>query len=254
MHYKHLTKYQKIWLGVALSMLLGAGIIGMLTRPLDAADGSVEVTRVVTDFGHALKNVSLTASPEILADTLETTYGPYVTPELLSEWQNNPTHALGRQTSSPWPERIEVGTAFRNNDGSYTVLGSVIEVTGDSLELAAVYPVSLTLKQEDGVWRIQEATKGTYTALPERRTIEGVYECLPQLQSTECVLGITTDQGVRFALDFDALEEQALREALRAGYRIRVEGTFVPVEYLSTVRWANFSIQGIVRVTSLEVL
>lgn len=128
-------------------------------------DNAVRTT--VTSFGRALRNVSLLA-PDVAAQ-IAAQYGPYAAPDLVAGWQANPEHAPGRQTSSPWPERIDI-VSVTPAGGGYQVTGNVVEVTNGSnntLEPAATYPVALMLEQQsDGRWVITSFSKGAYAPLP----------------------------------------------------------------------------------------
>jgi hypothetical protein len=100
------------------------------TLPTETGSGESEaVQSAVTSFGQQMKNVPLMASSSAVASAIEQYYGPYVAPELLAQWESSPTTSPGRLTSSPWPDRIEITSTSQNEDGSYSVVGNVIEVT-----------------------------------------------------------------------------------------------------------------------------
>lgn len=247
-----LTDYQKTLGAIAILGFVAIFGFWLLTaRPVTGHDASLEVEAMVVAFGSRLDDVSL-LSPTA-ANDMAAMYGEYLAPELLAAWQADPSSALGRLTSSPAPDRIEVGTVTRTDDHAYAVLGSVIEVAGE--DPVAIYPIALLVEDREGSWRITEAHKGSYTALPERRSIEGVSACLPKKgdgpQTMECALGIVTDAGVHYALDLGPLGEGA---AVNPEGRVRIEGTFVPVEHLSADFWQQYDIEGIIRVTSLTDL
>jgi hypothetical protein len=151
----------------------------------------------VTEFGSKLKNVSLLMSPTDVRSQMELHYGKFLTPELLLEWQREPAKALGRSVSSPWPDRIEVVSITNDDNTGYKVEGNVIEVTSADkpLEPTAIYPVTLTVQKRDGDWLISSMTKGAYSEMPKRITVEGIWECLPHKNSSgpqtmECAFGI----------------------------------------------------------------
>ena len=258
MHFAHLTKYQKISLSAALLILLVAGISGLAIRKAAGVDYSADVAQAVQLFGEALQNVSLTAEGDVLSEQLDAAYTNLVTPELLAVWKADPMLAFGRATSSPWPERIDIGTINRNIDETYTVLGTVIEVTSASDAPVAVYPVALTLVMRNGDWLIQDATKGSYTAVPERRTVTGTYVCLPRVdtvESEECALGLQALDGRHYALDFTVLQSSDIMSRLVTGEEVHIEGTFVPAEHLAPMDyWLSYNIDAVVRVTSLSEL
>jgi len=259
MHFKHLTKAQKIGVAIALGMLLLAGLASLVARPVSGVNNEDIVTMRALEFGERLKEVSLLQTGPEYELMIERVYGDFLTPELLAVWQTYPDRALGRMTSSPWPDRIEIGTVTKNFDESYSVLGSVVEVANGVEGPVAIYPVSLTFVERDGQWYIEDVTKGTYIAVPERRTVEGTYVCLPHKdtagpQTMECAFGLETEDGIFYALDFNILRSSDIMSNLITGQRVRIEGTFVPVEHLSTSIWSRYAIEGIVRVTALEEL
>jgi len=259
MQFRHLTRAQKLGFAIALGMLLVAGVTASVARTAQGVDATLEVTSTVLMFGEAMDQVSLLAPPAEFANSLDDAYAPFLTPELLAAWKADPSRAIGRETSSPWPDRIEVGTVSKNFDDTYTALGSVVEIASDSSGPAAIYPVALTLVERDGEWRIQDVTKGSYTALPERRTIDGTYVCLPHKdtegpQTLECAFGLRAEDGTHYALDFTILRESDTISQLFTEEPVRIEGTFVPVEHLRTGQWSRYLIQGIIRVTSLTEL
>lgn len=119
----------------------------------------VTVSQFVEEFGEQLQFVSLLASPEILAETMEEYYADYVHPQLIAQWLADPLHALGRLTSSPWPVKIDVNKVLVKDSGDYQVFGQIVEVSSaDAAEKAAhVQPLVLTVSQRDGHWQIIEA-------------------------------------------------------------------------------------------------
>lgn len=132
-------------------------------------------------------------------------------------------------SSGPMGVRVEVkGTFTANSDSQYDIVG-VIDV--ESLLPADV---------------------------PRQATLAGSYVCLPHKdtsgpQTDECAIGIHTDQGEYHALDFRALSLPAL-STLMVGDKIRVEGTLVPIEQISSDQWQKYLIKGIMHVTNLVKL
>ncbi len=89
-------------------------------------------------------------------------------------------------------------------------------------------------------------------------TLTGEYVCLPHTdtsgpQTLECALGLKTDAGEYYALDFN-LMPTAMAE-LATGDRISANGTITPVALLSSDHWQQYPIEGIFSVTdSLEII
>lgn len=118
------------------------------------ADDETKVKFLVENFGSMLKNVSL-LSPTAASD-IETSYKDYVASELIAKWQADPVHALGRLTSSPWPDSIIITGIAQTSADSYEVTGKVLEVTSSEItSLAAnATPITLTVQNQNGSWKI----------------------------------------------------------------------------------------------------
>ena len=144
--------FMYLWLGGALLVLAGLAYSYVGSHPQGIIDGEHEgdVRTTIAQFGNQLNSVSLLSpsAPEDIART----YGPFVAPELLSEWVANPEGAPGRLASSPWPDHIEVDSVTKNETGSYDVTGRVMlkTSTGD----AGSIPVSLTVSDVNGSFLI----------------------------------------------------------------------------------------------------
>jgi hypothetical protein len=219
--------------------------------PVSNADDT-DVRAFVTDFGGKLKNVSLLA-PDV-TEQIAREYGTYVSPELLSLWQSQPNAAPGRQTSSPWPDRIEVFAVTPTDAGTYKVEGNVIEITSADtpLEPAAVYPVTLTVQKHGTAWVITAFSRGSYSELPKRQTIVGTWECLPHKdatgpQTTECAFGIKTSDGAHYAVDSRLMSTYPVD--FPTGTFVRAEGIVTPVEMLNSIQ--RYDIKGIMSATTI---
>jgi hypothetical protein len=128
---------------------------GSVSTQTDAA-----IRSTVTQFGTHLKNVSL-LSTSTLSSQMASEYGPYLTPDLLSQWQDNPQLALGREVSSPWPDRIEVNSVTQNSDGTYNVSADIVEVTSTDTATSSGnrVPVTFTLAQGGSGFVITSVSK-----------------------------------------------------------------------------------------------
>ena len=119
---------------------------------------SMEASVIIKEFGNQLKNVYLTAPEEEVKKAIEENYRDFLSPTLLNLWLEDPSKALGRVTSSPWPERIEfIGVFLLSNDDQYIALGRIIEVT--SVEMieggeASSQIAKFTIKKINGKWLI----------------------------------------------------------------------------------------------------
>jgi hypothetical protein len=111
------------------------------------------VRRVVERFGARLKLVSVLGHDSAVVRSLRSAYGPFVTPELLAEWQADPARAPGREVSNPWPARITI-RSVRVEDGGCRVAGDVVFVAmADTASIIELRPVILHLRNLNG-WRV----------------------------------------------------------------------------------------------------
>jgi hypothetical protein len=88
---------------------------------------------------------------------------------------------------------------------------------------------------------------------PYQATLSGFETCLPHKdtsgpQTLECALGIKTDDGTYYALDFSLLGSQVPPE-VHTGIRFAAHGLVTPVERLNNDRWQKYDIVGIFSVT-----
>ncbi|HET6588470.1 MAG TPA: hypothetical protein VFG67_11955 [Oleiagrimonas sp.] len=115
------------------------------------------VREVVERFGKRMQKVSVLAPPDTMRPQLKKVYGDLLTPNLLQAWLADPSQAVGRDVSSPWPagidiDRIDCPTAIRCR-----VQGSVRYVTSNEVEHGGVAmrrPVRLRVERENKGWRI----------------------------------------------------------------------------------------------------
>lgn len=126
-------------------------------EPVESSTAPIVETRspedVVKEFGRRMQLVPTTASPDIAAKAMREHYGGLVHPTLLEKWAAAPADAPGRAVSSPWPDRIEVGSSSLSGDRA-TVIGEVVEVT--SAGEAQRVPIEVGLARSNGAWLITE--------------------------------------------------------------------------------------------------
>lgn len=117
-----------------------------------------QVEAVVEKFGEHMKNVPLSADSDTVADTIQKEYAPYITEALLDRWIKDPLHAPGRETSSPWPERIEISSMEKIGE-YYEVVAKVISLTSVEKAQGGYYdssPAYITVANTNGAWRVAE--------------------------------------------------------------------------------------------------
>lgn len=265
-HPRRFQVWQKILLPAALLALAAAGVFLLYRAEVEhkAAAEAEDVRGVVVQFGKNLQNVSTLAPKEVFGASLDEYYGQYVSNGLLNEWEADPVHAPGRQTSSPWPDRIEIG--WTDKVGSvYRVHGNVIEIarseTG-STSIAAMYPVNFELEKRADRWVIVYYDRGPYTTAPAESKLRGEYLCLPERISSatstaECVLGLKAADASGgtsyFRLDASLFESEVMTTFV-PGDIVEITGIVAPIEQISSVRWQAYDIRGIIRVTNARKL
>lgn len=153
----------------ALIAVLGISMLGCVKgenvpQPANDEADKTAVTKVVESFGKKLQMVSLLAPKDELEKSMKENYGEYVSQELIEEWLNDPENAPGRLTSSPWPDRIEIKTVEKEEEGEYKVTGEIIEITSTEQAggAAAKRPITLEVEKEGERWLIDEVTLGEY--------------------------------------------------------------------------------------------
>lgn len=152
---RHVSSHESflyLWIIGALVVFGALGVSYFMSHPNGVFDGEHEgdVRTVVAGFGNALSAVSLFA-PDAAAQ-IRTAYSPYVTPELLAEWEADPARAPGRDTSSPWPDHIAVDTVTQVDATTYQAVGRI--VLAASSGTTGSIPVTLTVVRKDGAYRI----------------------------------------------------------------------------------------------------
>lgn len=179
---------QKMIIGIVVFVILvGGGVWGI--RAYRAHQEQLQeqaVASVVEGFGKSLQSVSLMANPEQVAREIETYYKPYLTQKLLNAWVDQPKQALGRLTSSPWPDSINIDTITKQNEG-YRVEGKIIEIT--SVEKArggsaATRNITLLVVQEGNSWKIASVTAQGYVQNQPVRYVNGQYRFYVDLPSS----------------------------------------------------------------------
>lgn len=121
------------------------------------------IENIVKSFGNNLKMVSLLAPEDILRESMEKYYGEFISKALLEKWIEEPTKALGRLTSSPWPNGIYILNVEKVSEYEYKVEGEVVEVTSDKMdkdEALLKYSVTLIVKFNDNSWLIDDVIIG----------------------------------------------------------------------------------------------
>lgn len=129
-----------------------------------ASADRVAVRDVVERFGKRMQKVSVLAPPDAMRPQLKKVYGDLLTPDLLQAWLADPSQAVGRDVSSPWPEGIDIEHIDCPTTIRCYVQGQVRYVTSNEVEhggVAARRPVRLRVERiNDGDWRIAAVEVG----------------------------------------------------------------------------------------------
>jgi hypothetical protein len=148
------------------------------------------VRQVVERFGERMKRVSTLAPDSIAARAVREAYSGLVTPALLERWSADPTHAPGKDVSSPWPERIRIDSVAAIGAGECRVAGEIVYLT--SVEeakggAAALVPVTLRVAS-DGGWKV-----GAFDAAPPASVPAGTPSASPAARTDSSSAATTAD-------------------------------------------------------------
>jgi hypothetical protein len=160
------------------------------------------IEKLIDQLGQKLKNVSLSSPPDILKDHLEENYKGLISGELIQKWADNPSQGLGRQTSSPWPDRIEIDQIKKVGPGHYLLTGQVIEVTSVEVSqggYSGKYPVDLTVTLQEGQWLVTGFNRGPYESKEPDKDLRSMFDNLDK--TTDNIGGIFEfiDQNIEYA-------------------------------------------------------
>lgn len=131
------------------------------------AEEKAQITELIDNFGHELTNVTMIDPENVVAEQIKEHYTPYLTSNLLSKWVFDPSLAMGRRTSSPWPDRIEVDSMEKVDSDRIKVQGYVVWVASggqDGLEVTATVPAVFFVKKDSstGKFLIDNAFSNKY--------------------------------------------------------------------------------------------
>jgi len=164
MNTKGLVRF--IVIGIVLLLVISVGEYFLLkpstTTPPSAADINA-IYQVVGEFGARLKDVVITTSDQDVITAVDFNLKQLITDRLYQVFVQDKIRIPGRYVSSPWPERIEINSIQMLDSGSYTVHGSQVVMTDDTVAHggnAGEEPITLTLKKVSGVWLIDDVIRG----------------------------------------------------------------------------------------------
>lgn len=90
-------------------------------------------------------------------------------------------------------------------------------------------------------------------ALQEEVKLTGLSVCLPhknpgEIQTMECAFGLQVGN------EYYSLDLGSFAADFQTGVNMTIEGTYIPLEALSSNQWQKYDIKGIVTVTSITTL
>jgi hypothetical protein len=114
------------------------------------------VRSIVERFGKQMQEISVLAPPDAVRAELPKAYGDLLSPELLATWQAHPDQIIGREGSSPWPDRIEVKQVDCATNNACRVTGDVDYITSNEVAHGGVFmrrAITLELTDTPHGWR-----------------------------------------------------------------------------------------------------
>lgn len=120
------------------------------------ADARGAARSIVERFGKRMQEISVLAPPDAVRAELPRAYGGLLSPELLKTWQAHPDQIIGREGSSPWPDRIEINR-LDCTASACRVVGNVDYITSNEVAHGGVFmrrAITLELTGTTRGWRI----------------------------------------------------------------------------------------------------
>ena len=149
-----------LFIAIIFLLIVAAGAGAYFLRQ---SDNEADIRVLVDNFGAKLKNVSL-LSPTAPQD-IEQNYKEFISSDLLEQWKSDPSIALGRQTSSPWPDSIEIAGVRKIDVGSFDVYGKIIDMTSSGI--ADSRAIQLVVAKIDNRWFITQISVAEKESLKE---------------------------------------------------------------------------------------
>lgn len=112
---------------------------------------------MVERFGKQMQKISVLAPPDAVREELPKAYGDLLSPELLKAWQAHPGQIIGREGSSPWPDRIGVKQIDCATNSACRVTGDVDYITSNEVAHGGVFmrrAITLDVTSSGSGWRI----------------------------------------------------------------------------------------------------
>lgn len=144
---------------VGILLVLGSLILAFAYHEVGATpERSDEVAAFVHDFGEEIGSVSLTGPRAEAVSAMQTLYAPFVSPSLLTVWEEDISRAPGRNAAHPHPTGIRVSSVQNVGVGTYVVKGYVTEETkiGTTTDQADGQGIIIGVIRLGNSWQIVE--------------------------------------------------------------------------------------------------
>ena len=151
------------------------------------AEEKAQITELLDNFGRELTNVTIIDPENVVAEQIKEHYTPYLTSNLLSKWVLDPSLAMGRTTSSPWPE-IEVDSMEKVDNDRIKVQGYVVWVASggqNGVEVTATVPAVFFVKKDSstGKFLIDNVLSNKYAFYDTEELTKMLQSVLPEAGS-----------------------------------------------------------------------
>ncbi|MGC8758043.1 MAG: M56 family metallopeptidase, partial [Caldisericaceae bacterium] len=147
--------------GVVLILVaLIVGLVVLVPKMFDQVTGveKTEITSLVEDFGKTLSKVDKVAPSDIVSQNIKELYSPFLTDNLILQWTFDPSKALGRVCSSPWPDRIQILSMEKLDAYTVKVKGYVVWAASGgngNLEVTEKVPVVVILRKDSSTQKFK---------------------------------------------------------------------------------------------------
>lgn len=122
-----------------------------------ASTDQAAVRAVVQRFGKQMQKISVLAPPDAVRRELPKVYAGLISPELFDQWKAHPDQIVGREGSSPWPQKIVIANVACATRNACKVTGKVDYITSNEVEHGGVFmrrAITLDMTRTAQGWRI----------------------------------------------------------------------------------------------------
>jgi uncharacterized protein with GYD domain len=124
------------------------------------------VSLVVEEFGDVMKEIYTTAANHDVMTEVDFNIRQLITDRLYQVFARDTSRIPGRDEPfpNPWPVRVDIDSTRLLENGAYEVQGRQIMMDDDAAAHAGdagQIPITLTLKNVNGIWLIDDVVEGT---------------------------------------------------------------------------------------------